>query len=90
MVLQFLYPKLTAEMFSLYTFKTFFSLHFAFKGRLLGNLIDVNWGNSDAFESQVRFFLGDSYSKKSSSGANSSCELCLDNFCHVLIFRWFS
>ena len=79
MVLQFLYPKLTAEMFSLYTFKTFFSLHFPFKARLLGNPMGINWGNSNAFESQERFFLGGSYSKKSSSGANSSCELCLDN-----------
>ena len=34
---------------------------------------------------EFSFFFGDSYSKKSSD-ANLSCELCLDNFCHVFFF----
>ena len=76
-------------MFSLYTFKTFSSLPFAFEARLCCALHGETGETPMLSRVELSFFFGDSYSKKSSD-ANSSCELCLDNFCHVLIFRWFS
>ena len=41
----------------------------------MGNFMDINWGNSSAFESRVKFIFGDSYNKKLLSDANLTCEL---------------
>ena len=64
-----------ADMFSWYTFKTFFSLPFY----QFTNLPLTPWiltGESPMLlRVELSFFFGDSYSKKSSSDANSSCEL---------------
>ena len=44
-------------MLSLDKFKTFFNLFFAFEVQVLGNSMDINWGNSNAFESRIEFLF---------------------------------
>ena len=63
-----------AKMFCLYTFKPFSIYLCIWSATVLGNSMNINC-SSNAFESRVKFLLGNSYSKKSSSDANSSCEL---------------
>ena len=65
-----------AEMFSLYTFKTFFNFPFAFEARLCWATPWILSGETPMLSRiNLSFFFGDSYSKKSSSDANSFCEL---------------
>ena len=78
-------------MFSLYKFKTFFSLPFAFEAQLCWATPWILTGETPMLlRVELSFSFGDSYNKKSSSDANSSFELCLYNFCHVFILWWFS
>ena len=69
-------------MFSLYTFKTFFNLPLAFEARLGWATPWILTRKLQCFR-ESSFFFGDSYSKKSSSDANSSCELSV-----VIIFMF--
>ena len=70
-----------AILFSLYTFRAFFNLPFCiWSATVLCNSMDINWRNSNAFESQVKFLFWWFISKKSSSDANLLWTLCLDNF----------
>ena len=63
-------------MFSLYTFKTFFNLPFAFEVRLCwATPWILIWETAVLSRVELSFFFGDSYSKKSSSDANLYCEL---------------
>ena len=69
-----------AEMFSLYTFKTFFNLPLVLEARLCWATPWILTGETPMLlRVKLSFFFGESYSKKSSSDANPSCKLCLDN-----------
>ena len=80
-----------AEMFSLFTFKTFYKLPFAFEARECRATPWILTGETSMLSKvELSFFFGGSYSNRSSSDTNSSGEFCLGNFCHALICRWFS
>ena len=70
-----------AEMFSLHTFKNFFNLPFVFGASLCWANPWILTGKTPMLSRvELSFFFGDPYSKKSSSGANSSCELSASIF----------
>ena len=72
------------EMFFIYAFKTFFNLPFAFELLLCWATPWILTGKTPMLSRvELSFFFGDSYSKKSSSDANSSCELSV-----VIIFMF--
>ena len=71
--------------------KPFFNLPLAFESQLYWASPWIVTGETPMISRiELTFFFGDSYSKKLSTDANSSCQLCLNEFCHTLIFRWFS
>ena len=68
--------KYTEEILSLYTLKIFFNLPFAFEVQLYWATPWILTGETLMFlRVKLSFFFGDSYSNKSSSDANLSCEL---------------
>ena len=80
-----------AEMFSLYTFKTFFNLHFAFEAQQCWTTPWILTGETPMlWRVELNFFFGDSYSKKNYHLMPICLVNCLNNCCHVLTFRWSS